>query len=96
MRARGLDRAEIARHHQDLLALGAARASTCPAGSTTKLWPQNSMPSPPGCGSWPTRFGTATKTPLAIAWLRCIVSHAACCASPYCAFSDGCQPIAVG
>ena len=64
-------------------------------GSLTKDAPQNSMP-PAGEPSWPTRLTAATKTPLAMAWLRIIVCQAACWLAPYCCFSSGSQPIAVG
>src|SRR6266487_169410 len=53
-------------------------------------------PPPPPHRSTPTRFTAATQQPLAIAWLRWIVFQASSCCSPYCSFSDGCQPIAVG
>ena len=66
-----------------------------PPGSATKLPPQNSMP-PAGSPSWPTRLTAQTYTPLAMAWLRWIVSQAACCCAPYSAFSGGSQPMAVG
>ena len=59
--------------------------------------PQNSRPAPPfGLGSKPTRLTDATKTPFAIACERWMVFHASRCATPYCAFSAGCQPMAVG
>jgi hypothetical protein len=62
-----------------------------PNGSATKDCPQNvSAP------SWPTRLTAATKTPLAIAWARWMVSHAECCARFISWVSDGSQPIAVG
>ena len=62
-----------------------------PFGSATNDAPQNSMPP-----SVPTRFTAATNTPLAIAWLRIIVSQAECWLAPYSAFSACSQPIAVG
>ena len=50
-----------------------ARAKMFPFGSATNDAPQNSIPS-----SFPTRFTATTNTPLAIAWLRIMVSQAAC------------------
>ena len=46
--------------------------------------------------SYPTRFTAATYRPLAIACDRLIVRHASNCPAPYCSFSAGCQPTAVG
>ena len=60
-----------------------------------KLPPQNSMP-PPFGPSCPTRLTAATKTPLAMACERWIVSQALCWRAPNCFFSAGCQPMAVG
>ena len=42
------------------------------------------------------RLGAATKTPLAIAWARCIVSQAVVLAGSALRFSSGSQPMAVG
>ena len=74
-----------------------ASAITTPNGSHRNDVPQNSSPAWPGSpGSWPTRFTAATNTPLAMAWLRWMVFQASRWAAPYCAFSCGCQPMAVG
>ncbi len=73
-----------------------ASARMRPKGSAMNEWPKNWMPSVPGSSSWPTRLGDATKTPFAMACERWIVRQASCCAAPNSAFSDGCQPIAVG
>src|ERR1043166_3793018 len=75
-------------------ALAWARIS--PKVPATKLCPQNSRPAPPAGRSWPIRLGTATKQPLATAWLRWMSCQASCWVAPCGAFSPGCQPMAVG
>ena len=63
-------------------------ARTVPPGSQTQPAPQNSMArgKAPSC---PIRLTAATYTPLAMAWLRWIVSHAECGLAAHSAFSAG-------
>ena len=73
-----------------------ALARIRPLVPATKLWPQNSIPSPPAGLSRPILLQTATKHPLATACERWMTSHAPCCSAPSFLFSAGCQPMAVG
>ena len=86
----------IALHHQDLFPVVRPSASTCPNGSATNEPPQNSRPSLRRtlvAHAIHRRHVHAVRNRVRRAgWSR----QASCCAAPYCAFSDGCHPMAVG
>ena len=75
--AHHVDERQVALDDQHLFALAGARQHDAVGVGHEAPAPELD-PVGSACPSWPTRLTAATNTPLAMAWLRCIVSQAAC------------------
>ena len=91
MRAHRVDPRQVAFDQQRFLGVVGGAGQDVAVGIADERSAQNSMPP-----SKPVRLTAATNRPLAIAWLRIIVSQAACWLAPYSCFSACSQPMAVG